>query len=74
MSFIKGTVQCRFCKAELKYFWLFPDAKFEIRPSLEEYIWADHSSATKHYIVSVECSKCKGITTVFFDKNGNLEG
>lgn len=74
MSIIKRTTQCKYCKNELKYAWLFPDVVSEFMPSKEEYIYANHDHYDGHYIVSVKCPKCRTMLIEYYDDEGNLEG
>lgn len=72
MSFIKRTTQCKCCKREIKYFWLYDDCKMDYMPSREEYIFAN-DYYDRHYIVSVKCPKCKTMLIEYYDDDGNLE-
>lgn len=69
MSFIRNECKCKYCGSINKYYWLFPDSKFERVPN-DEYTSAESDKLGGYYTISVKCSKCNQITIVNYTLNG----
>ena len=69
MSFIKNECKCKYCNSINKYYWLFPDSKFEQIPN-EEYTQAESNNFGDHYVISVKCNNCNKIIMVNYSLDG----
>ena len=69
MSFIKNECKCKYCNSINKYYWIFPDGKFEQIPN-EEYTQAESNNFGNHYVISVKCNNCNKITMVNYSFEG----
>lgn len=74
MSYIHNFCKCETCQKEFEYVWLYPDAKFEVIPDREKYVFANHNRVYTKYEVCTRCPSCKTISCFEYSLEGKYIG
>ena len=69
MSIITGKILCKACKAELEFWWQYPDCKADRLCGPGQH--ADYIRAKNRYDVIVKCPHCRNQYSVYYDLDGN---
>lgn len=69
MSYIKVNTVCESCKLQYTYYWLYPDAKVERKPT--DFQIANHNRMSDHYEAYPHCPHCEQVQIEIFSTTAN---